>query len=507
MKKFTFFLVVVLSTILFNISLNAQNGVIASFAGIGKNGFSGDGGSSLLAKLDSPKSIVFDKYENLYMIDGYRVRMVNTSGIITTIAGDGTRVFSGDGGPATAAQLEWPNSIAVDNIGNIYITDHNRIRMINSSGIINTIAGSSIGGYGGDGGPATAATFATPQSIAVDGIGNIYIADANNQRIRMINTGGIITTIAGTGISGFSGDGGLAIAAKLSYPTGITIDGSGNLFFVDLSNDRIRKVNTSGIISTFAGNGIAGFNGDGRLATLAELNYPRKVAVNMKGDVFIVDNGLIRRVNSSDGEIYTIAGRGSVIGNLGFAATAQIWASDIAFDSLGNMYLSEPNRYLIRKIQEMIYVNFYLDANHNCVMDTSDNNIQLPITVEVDSNGISIDTISTTSGFSYNTRGKIGDVYAFKIINNPAGLVVSCPTSGVIYDTITSLFGNYFIKNMGFQCITAGFDLGLQTTNVFTRGQHQASYIYAYNKTCAPINSTVTAEFKQQMQRYVNLAI
>ncbi|HXB12338.1 MAG TPA: hypothetical protein VNZ45_10150, partial [Bacteroidia bacterium] len=276
MKKVLILSILALSASL----LQAQN--VYTVAGNGTAGFSGDGGLATAAELNIPYYVATDAAGNLYIADTYNnlIRKVDTRDSISTIAGNGTPGFSGDGGQATAAELNHATYIAIDKLGNIYIADYdnNRIRMINTSGIINTIAGTG-GGYSGDGGQATAAGMTLPGGVAVDKSGNVYIGEYYDNRIRMINTSGIINTIAGTGTPGFTGDGGLATAAEIHGASGVWVDASENLYITDMDNNRIRIVNTSGIISTIAGNGTAGYSGDGGQATAAEINSPGNVAI------------------------------------------------------------------------------------------------------------------------------------------------------------------------------------------------------------------------------------
>ena len=234
-----------------------------------------------------------DSAGNLYIADtgNHRIRKVS-GGVISTVAGTGTRGFSGDGGPATSAQLSGPGGLAVDSAGNLYIAEYARIRKV-SNGVITTIAGSGTWGFSGDNGPATSAQI-IDGGIAVDSAGNLYIADTNNYRVRKISNG-VITTIAGDGIPGFSGDNGPATSAQLDVPGGVAVDSAGNLYIADEGNNRIRKV-ANGVITTIAGNGTFGYSGDGGPATSAQLPEPGYIAIDSAGDIYVADwnNGTIR---------------------------------------------------------------------------------------------------------------------------------------------------------------------------------------------------------------------
>jgi hypothetical protein len=275
-------------------------GIISAFAGNGTPGYSGDGAAAVSAELIGVAGIAADRYGNVYIADNnnHRVRKVNAAGTISTLAGNGVAGFSGDGGAATAAQLNSPYGLATDDSGNVYVADefNYRIRKINSLGIISTIAGNGIGGYSGDGGPATAAQF-TPTGIASDGIGGIYIA--TNNRIRKVSASGIITTVAGNGIAGFSGEGAPATTAKLNQPVGLAVDRLGNIFIADQYNHRIRKVTNSGVINTVAGNGVAGYLGDNGPATAAEFIQPLGICLDPQGNYYFSDYGnhRVRMVN------------------------------------------------------------------------------------------------------------------------------------------------------------------------------------------------------------------
>ena len=299
------------------IGIYVSDAIITTIAGNGINGYSGDGGSATTAELNFPRGVAIDASGNIYLADGDNnvIRKVSTNGIITTIAGNGTSGYSGDGGIATAAQLNFPIGIAVDASGNIFVADKNnkRIRKVNTNGIITTVAGTGYAGFSGDGGLATGAQLNFPYSVTVDNSGNLYIADDSNNRIRKVNTNGIINTVAGNGTKGFSGDGGKASDAKLNLPTCVKVDSLGNLYIVDNGNKRIRKVDTNGNITTIAGTEYVGgsYSGDGGKATEAKLNFPTDVVLDKSGNLYIADhlNNRIRIVNTN-GIINTVAGNG-----------------------------------------------------------------------------------------------------------------------------------------------------------------------------------------------------
>ena len=269
-----------------------SGGTITTIAGTGETGFGGDGGPAIEAKLSSPTGVAVDGAGNLYIVCwfNHRIRKVDSPGTIITIAGT-EYGFSGDGGPATQAQLNSPYDVAVDDAGNLYIADreNQRIRKVDSTGTITTIAGTGEDDFGGDGGPAIEAKISA-DGVAVDGAGNLYIADASNHRIRKVDSTGTITTIAGTGARGFSGDGGPATEAELNFPFGVAVDGAGNLYIADTQNQRIRKVDSLGVITTIAGTGEGEFGGDGEPAAQAQLQYPSGLAVDAAGYLYIADS-------------------------------------------------------------------------------------------------------------------------------------------------------------------------------------------------------------------------
>jgi hypothetical protein len=262
-------------------------------AGTGSPGYSGDGGPATSAQLNRPSAVAVDRAGNLYISDtfNYRIRKVTPAGIISTIAGNGKQGHGGDNGPAMEAQLINPYGLAVDSAGNLFVTVGHQVRKIEPTGIISTVVGTGSLGYSGDGGLATAAQMGDPKGLAVDSAGNLYIADYNNNRIRKVTSDGMICTVAGSGTgmvssSGYSGDGGKAIEAKLSGPIDVAVDSTGNFYIADSFNNRIRKVTSDGIISKVAGTGSKVYGGDGGPATAANLfiadsnnNRIRKVAI------------------------------------------------------------------------------------------------------------------------------------------------------------------------------------------------------------------------------------
>ncbi len=258
-----------------------------------------------------------DASGNLYIADqgagANRIRKVTPGGTISTVAG-GQSLLVGDGGPATNAQLNLPSAGVMDSGGNVYISDtgNNRIRRIAPNGIISTIAGNGTAGYSGDGGAGTSAQLNNPMGVAVDSAGNVYIADELNSTIRKVTPSGTITTLAGNGKSGFSGDGGPATSAQLNAPQGVAVDASGNVFIADTSNRRVRRVSSGGTIITVAGNGTFGFSGDGGPGINAELGTPVGLAVDTNGNLYIADqaNGRIREVLLASETISTVVGSG-----------------------------------------------------------------------------------------------------------------------------------------------------------------------------------------------------
>ena len=350
------------ATYVATVNSTVTNAIINTIAGDGTVGFGGNGGAATLAMLSTPTGVALDNSGNLYIADfgNNQIRKVNSSGIITTISGNTTGGYSGDGGAATSAELNEPYGVAIDNSGNIYVSDvlNSRIRKINTAGIITTIAGNGTIGYGGDGGPATAAEFNNPNQMAIDDTGNILVADFANNRIRKISISGSIYTIAGNGIAGYSSDGILAISAELNHPSGVAVDAVGNIYIADGQNNRIRKVSTAGYISTIAGTGTASFGGDNGAATAATLNNPSSIAVDASGNIYITDqnNQRLRMINTA-GIITTVAGNGvdGYAGDGGNALSAEIaYPYDVAISSSGKLYIADNANQRIRIVYDSV---------------------------------------------------------------------------------------------------------------------------------------------------------
>lgn len=352
--------------------VDAATGIINVYAGNGTAGFGGDGGAATSANLNNPSGVAIDAAGNIYISDrdNHRIRKVTAAtGIISTIAGTGTAGFSGDGGAATSAQIARPTGIAVDGSGNIYFADftNNRIRKITPGGIISTVAGyTATGAYSGDGGPATSAdlnihaaapTGTNSSAVAVDAAGNFYIADAGNHRIRKVTVStGVITTVAGTGTAGFNGDGISATTADLSTPRGVFVDGSGNIYIADRSNNRIRKVDAgTGLINTIAGNGTTSAFAVPSCSRLSHLWFIKDVAVDAAGNAYVCTNAGFNEAIwkiTPDGTIDAVAGTGSsgYSGDGGLAVNAQVIAGGLTIDNTNNLMYFMQGDNLIRKV-------------------------------------------------------------------------------------------------------------------------------------------------------------
>jgi len=335
--------------------------IITTVVGNGTMGYSGDGGPAILASLNGPVGAAVDGAGHLYFAErgDSRVREVDLgTGVITTIAGNGNAGYNGDGGPATAASLFDPSGVALDPAGGLlYIADeaNARVRAVDlATGIITTVAGTGTRFSSGDGGPASSASLTFPTDVAVDHEGHLFIADYPS-RVRQVNLGtGVITTVAGNGTVGYGGDGGPATGATLNGPLHIALDGSGHLFIGDFFNTRVRQVDlATGVITTVAGNGTVGSSGDGGPATVASLNGPSGVAADAAGNLFISELNRVRQVDLATGIITTLAGNGTegYGGDGGPAADALLSSpSGLAVDGAGNLFITEPGNSRIREV-------------------------------------------------------------------------------------------------------------------------------------------------------------
>jgi hypothetical protein len=383
--------------------------------------------------LNTPSAVAADSAGNLYVAVFLKcqVWVVNSSGLLSQVIGNGTCGFSGDGGPAASASLNDPYGVAADGSGNVYIADtyNQRIRKV-SGGIITTVAGNGIQGYNGDNISATSAELAYPGGVAVDSSGNLFIVDTYNSRIRKVSNG-IITTVAGNGTEGYSGDNNSATSAELNLPGAVAVDGSGNLFIADTSNNRIREV-SGGIITTVAGNGAYGYNGDNISATSAELDYPYGVAVDNSGNVYIADtwNDRIRKVSGgiittfavgvsnpegvaavginvyvadtgnnrigkvSSGGVTTVVGDGLLYGGDGGAATSAelLSPSWLAVDGAGNFFIADSADCVVREVAATTGIITTVAGNGTCGyngdnISATSAELAYPFGVAVDSSG------------------------------------------------------------------------------------------------------------------------
>jgi trimeric autotransporter adhesin len=333
-------------------------GVITTVVGTGVSDSQGDGGLAVDAAIRYPYDLVVDAEGNLYILENKRVRRVDDAGRITTVAGPpatpgGTALTEAHG-----LELRGTNALAIDSAGNLYVGGgdgkHFMVNRISPSGDVEKVAGTGQKGFSGDGGPAIEAELGWVYDLDVDGFGNVYIADFDNNRIRLVNTAGVITTIAGTGRPGVSGDGGLATSAQLNAPNGVFVDTAGNVYFTQSRNSVVRRIDPTGVITTIAGTGQAGYSGDGGLATEARVNAPEHVAVDAAGNVYIEDTGnnCIRMIDQN-GIITTVVGmRGAGFrGDGGPAIAARLFQPSGMFLTPGGiLYIADSGNNRVRRV-------------------------------------------------------------------------------------------------------------------------------------------------------------
>jgi len=408
--------------------------VIETIAGSSVIGYSGNGGPLAGALFSRPDKAIFDGAGNMYIVEENNniVRKISTSGIVTTYAGNGTYGYSGDGGQATNAQLHQPGDIAFDKKSNLYIAEFNSIRKVSTSGIISTVGGTGVSGYSGDGASATNAQMYDPIGLVLDKSGNLFFSDGGYHCVRKIDTFGIITTIAGNGTPGFSADGTPATAALLHIVGYMALSPDGELY-MPCYDQRVRKIDAAGIIRTVVGTGTNSYTGDGGQATDATLMQPIAVMFDAAGNLYISDDlaYVVRKV-TTDGIITTIAGKGTpgFSGDGGPATDAQLNydANCSAIDAYGNLYIGDPVNNRIRRI-------VYDEAAVNNVNKVTNN--------------ITIYPNSATYELTIKSAGEIDGV---EVVNMMGQVVVASQNSKqkeVVLDIRALPAGVYFVKVNG----------------------------------------------------------
>jgi uncharacterized protein (TIGR03437 family) len=453
-----------------------SGGVITTVAGVGTPGFGGDGGPAAAAQLNRPLGVAVDAAGDLYVADSVngRVRRIS-GGVITTAAGNGTAGDSGDNGPAADARFRNLVDVAVDSAGAFYVADSlaGRVRKV-AGGVITTVAGTGVRGYGGDGGPAAAALLYSPYGVAVDSLGNLYIADAGDNRIRKVS-GATITTLAGNGTSGYGGDGGPAGGAILNAPYGVAADGSG-VYVADSGNNRLRKI-SDGTIATIAGDGTAGFAGDGRPARDAQFNRPSAITGDPDGSLYISDSGNHRVRKLANGIVSTAAGNGAAgfggDGGPGAGAGLQN-PQQLAAGPAGDLYIADADNHRIRKIAGGVITTVAGSGTAGYAGDggpATGAKLNQPMGIAIDSAGdlyiadfsnnrirkVSNGVITTVAGTGQSGFSGDGGPATSAQLNSPLGLAVDRAGDLYIAD-----YGNHRIRKVSSGVITTVAGNGTQ---------------------------------------------
>ncbi len=402
---------------------NAQApGTLTVVAGTGRHGFTGDGGPAIQARLNAPEGLAVDSRGNLFIADSlnHRIRRVTPGGIISTVAGTGFAGFGGDGGFGVSTALTQPEGVTLDASGDLFIVDYgsHRLRRLAFKGRILPVAGGKKG-YTGDGMPAPLCALRSLIGATVDRAGNLYLADADNHRVRRVTPDGVIATFAGDGSEGYSGDGGPATAAQLDYPTDVATDAEGNVYFCDSLNAVVRRVDPQGVITTVAGIGLAGDSGDGGPATSAALDDPTDIALDSAGNLFIADsfNHRVRRVGP-DGIIVTVAGTGEpgASGEEGPATQAQLnLPLGVEVDSAGNLYIADGENHRVVRVSGVAapalppgrFTPGSGDLNGDGVINVQDAIAALRITVGQDATPVAKATADVTGDGRANVQDAI----------------------------------------------------------------------------------------------------
>ena len=475
----------------------ARNGIISTVAGNGENGYSGDGGLATSAQISVPSGLALDAGGNLYIADWGRsvVRKVSPDGVITTFAGTGQYGYSGEGGPAASARLTLPTGVAVARDGSVYVADNysNAVRKVAPNGIITTVAGNGASGNSGDGGPALWASLSSPGAVAVDAAGNLYVADTDDFTVRKVTPDGTITAVAGNGTGGHSGDGGPATAAQLGGGLAIALDAAGNLYIADTYNNAVRRVAPGGIITAVAGNGSCYNPGDGAPAASAGLE-PQAVAVDSAGNMFIADWCLnkIREV-SAEGAITTVAGNGLVgySGDAGPAIAAELnHPRGIAVDSAGNLYIADTDNNAVRMVANGTITTLFSVAWPQAVAVDAAGNLFVSTSVNVirrASNG-TVTNIAGNGQGGYSGDGGPALSASFWTI---AGLAVDLAGNIYLADTL-----NDVIRMLAPQGAHAVLGISSTDPGVFDPGQTGAGFPVVVSNAAGagPTVGTVTVK-------------